>query len=64
MQVKVNALKVCDVKESRSLHNIECKRHLEITMLVCMEIDGRPVHKTLDVLPGTMYEIENLIKQG
>jgi hypothetical protein len=63
MQHKVTALKVCDVQESRSLQDSGTKRYLNITILIHMELDGKPTHKTLDLLPGTMYEIESLIKQ-
>lgn len=64
MQHKVTALKVCDVQESRSLQDASARRYLNITLLIHMEIDGKPVHKTLDLLPGTMYEINSLVKQG
>ena len=61
MERKVTAIKICDVQESRSLHNFETKRYLNITMLLHMEIDGKPVHKTVELLPGNMYEIQSLI---
>ena len=63
MQVKVNALKVCDVQECRSLQE-GGKRYINMTILVNMEIDGKVIHKTLDCVPGSYYDIETFINEG
>jgi len=63
MQVKVNALKVCDVQECRSLTE-GGRRYINMTILVAMEIDGKLAHKTIDCIPGNFYDLETFIKEG
>jgi hypothetical protein len=55
MEPKVTGLKVCDVQESRSLHQENYRKYISITLLLHAEVNGQPI------LPGENYEITKLM---
>ena len=63
MEPKVIGLKVCDVQESRSLHQENYRKYISITLLLHVEVNGQPVHKTVEILPGENYELTKLMSQ-